>query len=108
MPEFYPTACQQTGSVLLQVGTQICPQLRLTTVLNHIHLSIPSNNPFPGAALLPDSTLTAVGEAALLLLLMLHNGMHQRHLVDPLMDGAEVVVVDGVDGAADRKWLPLQ
>ena len=109
MRGFYPTACQQTGSVLLRVGTQTCPQLRLTTALNHTRVLVPSNNPSPEAFLL--SLVLPVGEAAPLLLVILRHG-HRRRPADHLLDGegeaAAVVVVDGVDGVGDHKWSPTK
>jgi len=99
----YPTACQQTGSVLLRAGTPICPQLRLTTALSHIPVSTPSNNPSLVASL--PSLVLQVGEAVPLVLVIPRHG-HRRRPADRLLDGeAGVVGVGGVGGVGDHKWL---
>ena len=66
---------------------------------------MPSTNPFPGEALLLNLP-RAVGEAAPLLLLILHRGPHPPRLLLGGVVVGVVVVVDGVGG--DHRWLSLR
>jgi len=61
---------------------------------------MPSNNPFPEAFLL--SLPLPVGEAVLLLLLILSHGTHPQRPPDP--GGEPVAEVDGEGGVGDHKW----